>query len=76
MEPTNQFSDYPGVKVVPGRVGGKPTLGDSRVPAELVAECLDAGETPEEIAYYYMVPLKAVLDFKTYRDAHQPALKP
>jgi uncharacterized protein (DUF433 family) len=74
MERTNQFADYPGVIVTPGRVGGKPTLGDSRVPAELVAECLDAGETPEEIAYNYTLPLKAVLNFKTYRYAGQPAL--
>jgi len=59
----------------PGRVGGKPTLGDSRVPAELVAECLDAGETPEEISYNYTLPLEAVLEFKTYRDAQHLALK-
>ena len=73
---TNQFADYPGVKVMPGRVDGKPTLGESRVPAELVAECLDAGDAPQDIAYNYTVPLKSVLDFKTYRDAHRPTLKP
>lgn len=72
----NEFADYPGIVVQPGRVGGKPTLGESRVPAELVAESLDQGEKPEEIAYNYSLPLKAVLDFKTYRDAQQPALKP
>ncbi|MFL6449680.1 MAG: DUF433 domain-containing protein [Bryobacteraceae bacterium] len=72
----NEFADYPGVVVQPGRVGGKPTLGESRVPAELVAESLDHGEKPEEIAYNYSLPLEAVLDFKTYKDAHQPALKP
>lgn len=72
----NEFADYPGIVVQPGRVSGKPTLGESRVPAELVAQSLDDGEKPEEIAYNYSLPLKAVLDFKTYRDAHQPALKP
>ena len=72
----NEFAEYPGVVVKPGRVGGKPTLGESRVPAELVADCLDQGEKPEEVAYNYSLPLKAVLDFKVYREAHQPALKP
>lgn len=78
----SEFADYPGVDLQPEddpsgwRVGGVPTLGKSRVPAELVAECLDEGETPEEVAYNYTLPLKQVLDFKAYRDAHQPALKP
>ncbi len=72
--PENEFSQYPGVVVQIGRVGGRPTLGESRVPAEQVAECLDAGETPQEIAYNYSLPLEAVVDFKTYRDAHKPAL--
>ena len=71
-----EFEEFPGVLVKLGRVGGKPTLGESRVPAELVADCLDTGETPEEVAYNYSLPLKAVLEFKTYRDAHQPAPKP
>jgi hypothetical protein len=30
MESTNDFMKYPGVVVLPGRVGGKPTLGESR----------------------------------------------
>jgi uncharacterized protein (DUF433 family) len=76
MESNNPFGDYPGVVVMPGRVGGKPTLGDSRVPADLIAECLDEGESPEEIAFNYTVPLEDVLKFKMYRDAHAPALKP
>ena len=72
----NEFVEYPGVVVRPGRVGGKPTLGESRVPAELVADCLDHGEEPDEVAYNYSLPLRAVLDFNAYRDARQPALKP
>lgn len=59
-----------------GRVGGKPTLGNSRVPVELIAECLDEGESAEEIAFNYTVPLEDVLNFKIYRDAHAPALQP
>ena len=72
----NEFADDPGIVVQPGRVGGKPTIGKSRVPAELVAECLDEGETPEQIAYNYDLKLSDVLPFKQYRDAHQPANRP
>ena len=75
MQSKNAYADYPGVVVTPGRVGGKPTLGDSRVPAELIAKCLDEGESPEEIAFNYTVKLQDVLNFKTYRDARAPALK-
>lgn len=71
----NDFTDYPGVVVQPGRVGGKPTLGQSRVPAELVADCLDHGETPEEVADNYDLQVSDVLQFKQYRDALQPAFK-
>ncbi len=76
MESDNPYADYPGVVVMPGRVGGRPTLGDSRVPADLIAECLAEGESPEEIAFNYTVPLEDVLNFKRHRDAHIPALKP
>ncbi len=72
----SEFAEYPGVVVRPDRVGGNPTLGESRVPAKLVAECLDNGESIEAIAYNYTLPLELVLEFKAYRDAHQPALKP
>ena len=61
---------------MPGRVGGKPTLGNSRVPVELIAECLDEGESPEEIAFNYTVRLEDVLNFKTYRDSRARALQP
>jgi uncharacterized protein (DUF433 family) len=46
------------------RPGWRPTLGNSRVPADLIAECLDEGESPEEIAFNYRVPLEEVLNFK------------
>lgn len=65
----NAYGDYPGVEQLPGRLSGKPVLKGTRVPAELVAECLDAGETPEEIAYNYTLQLQDVLNFKAYREA-------
>jgi uncharacterized protein (DUF433 family) len=54
----NPYSDYPGVEQVPDRLGGKPVLKGTRVPAELVSECLDTGEAPEEIAYNYTLKLE------------------
>ena len=74
MTSDESYSDYPGVVVMPGRVGGKPTLGESRVPAELVAECLDEGETPEEVADNYDLKLKDVLNFKIHRDSRKLAV--
>jgi len=59
---------------MPGRVGGKPTLGESRVPTELVAECLDEGETPEDAVDNYDFKLADVLKFKLYRDSNKPAV--
>lgn len=70
----NEFAEYPGVVVLAGRVGGKPTLGESRVPAALVAECLDEGDPAEEIAENYDLNLADVLRFKVYRDGHKPAV--
>ena len=39
------------VEVVPGKVSGVPLIKNTRVPADLVAENLEAGESVEEVAY-------------------------
>ncbi len=67
------WSDYAGVERIEGKVGGKPLLKNTRVPADLVVECLDGGETPQEIASNYRLKLQDVLNLKAYRDTHQPA---
>ncbi len=67
------WTDYNGVERVPGRLGGQPVLRGTRVPADLIAECLDGGETPHEITYNYTLKLQDVLNFKAYRDTHQAA---
>lgn len=67
------WSDYKGVERIEGKLGGKPLLKDTRVSADLVAECLDGGETPEEIASNYHLKLQDVLNLKAYRDSHQSA---
>jgi hypothetical protein len=45
------------VQRVAGRVSGVPTLRDSRPPADSIDSNFDAGETPEEIANMYEVPI-------------------
>lgn len=67
------WSGYDGVETIPGKVSGVPLLKGTRVPAEQVAECLDAGETVAEIAYNYDLRAADVLRLKVYRDSHQPA---
>ena len=69
------WSDYDGVEIIPGKVGGQPLLKDTRVPADLVAECLEAGETVEEIAYNYDLEAADVLRLKLFIDSHQPTLQ-
>jgi uncharacterized protein (DUF433 family) len=64
------------VEVVPGKVSGVPLIKNTRVPADLVAESLEAGETVEEVAYNYDLDPDDVRGVKRFRDAHQPALRP
>lgn len=72
----NPYQDYDGVEMIEGKVSGMPLLKGSRVPADLVAECLDEGETVAEIAYNYTLNPADVLRFKLYRESLRPALKP
>jgi uncharacterized protein (DUF433 family) len=50
---TNPYQNYDGVEVVPGKVSSAPVLKGTRVAADLLAECLDKGDTVSEIAYNY-----------------------
>jgi uncharacterized protein (DUF433 family) len=70
----NRYGGYPGVEQVHDRLGGTPVLKGTRVPVDLVAECLDAGDTPEDIAYNYTLELEDVLKFKAFREAHDLAM--
>jgi uncharacterized protein (DUF433 family) len=65
---------YDGVEAIPGKVSGVPVIKGTRVQAELVAECLDDGESVETIASTY-AGLKPVdiLRFKLSRDSHRMA---
>jgi len=66
------WSGYDGVEVIPGKVSGAALLIGTRVPADLVADCLDDGETVEEIAYNYDPKPADILRLKLYMDSHQP----
>jgi hypothetical protein len=45
---TNPYQNYDGVEVVPGKVSSAPVLKGTRVAADLLAECLDKGDTVSE----------------------------
>ena len=47
------WSDCALVEAVAGKVGGKPVVRGTRVPADTIPEAAELGETPEEIAWNY-----------------------
>jgi len=63
------------VEVIPGKVNGVPLIKGTRVPADLVAESLDAGETIERVAYNYDLKTADILRLKLFRDSHHAALR-
>jgi len=58
------------VEIVPGKVSGVPLVRNTRVPAETVAESAELGESPQEIAYNYDLPLEDVLAILAYAQVH------
>ncbi len=62
-----------GVEVIEGKVSGVPLLKNTRVPADLVAECLEAGETIEEIAYNYRLTPEDIVRLSLYMKGQQAA---
>ena len=55
---------------IPGKLGGRPVIKNTRVEADLVPESIDLGQTPEQIAAIYRLKLKDVLGVKDYYVAH------
>ena len=70
------WSGCESVEVVPGKVSGVPLIKNTRVPADLVAESLEAGESVEEVAYNYDLKTADVLSLKRFRDTHEPVFRP
>lgn len=70
------WKDCPSVQVDPGKLNGEPTIGPYRLEARTVVECEELGETPEEIAGDYGVPLEDVKAVIGYYHARQAQTTP
>lgn len=73
MEP-DFWKDCSAVESVPGRLGGRPVVKDSRVAAETIVESEELGETAEETASNYGLKLEDVLDIRSYAHRRNAAL--
>ncbi len=71
---TDFWKDCPAVETVPGRLGGRPVVKNSRVAAETILESEELGETAEETAYNYGLKLQEVLDILSYAHLRNAAL--
>jgi uncharacterized protein (DUF433 family) len=64
----------PVVETVPGRLGGRPVVKDSRVAADTILEAEELGETAEETARNYGLKLQDVIDIRSYAHNRNAAL--
>jgi uncharacterized protein (DUF433 family) len=58
------------------KLHGRPTVGPYRVAAQTIVECEQLGQTPEEIADDYGLPLDKVEAILSYYHVRQPELTP
>jgi uncharacterized protein (DUF433 family) len=71
------WKDCPLVEAAQGRMAGRPVVRDSRVLADTILECAELGETPQEIAEDYRLPLNDVEKLLVYAALHsEPATVP
>lgn len=68
------WKDCAAVEIVPGRLGGRPVVKDSRVAADTIVESEQLGETAEETAYNYGLKIQDVLDIRSYAHRRRSAL--
>jgi uncharacterized protein (DUF433 family) len=68
------WSECPYVEVIPGKVSGVPLVRNSRVPADLVLENHELGESVEDIAYNYDLQPTEILGVLSYA-SRRTALK-
>ncbi|MGA8029433.1 MAG: DUF433 domain-containing protein [Bryobacteraceae bacterium] len=64
------------VEAIPGKLGGRPVIKDTRVEADLIPESIELGQTPEQIAATYRLKLKDVLGVKDYYFAQVDSAAP
>ena len=76
MDRNLDWKDCELVEVVPGKVSGVPLIKGTRVPVDQVLASKDGGESIEEIAYNFDLDPEDIIAVLSYRDSHQPALRP
>lgn len=64
------------MQVDPQKLHGEPTVGPYRVAVRTVIEAEELGQSPEETADDYGLPLDKVKAVLRYYHARQPALSP
>ena len=67
------WKSCPEVKVRPGYVHGAPTVGDSRVPVETIENGYELGQTPEELAADYDLPVEPIRAIFAHLRKHEHA---
>jgi len=58
------------IVAAPGVCGGEPTIKYRRLRAADIIGCLEAGDTPEEIARNYRLPLEAIAEVIARQDVY------
>jgi uncharacterized protein (DUF433 family) len=61
----------PEIEIDDQKLHGEPTIGPYRVAARTIIECEELGDTPEEIAEDYRLPLEKVKAVLAYYHAHE-----
>jgi uncharacterized protein (DUF433 family) len=65
------------VESVPGKVGGKPVVKGTRVPAETILVDEELGASPEETHESFpSVSVEAIRSILAYAHSHRPQLQP
>ena len=62
------------VETIPGRLGGRPVVKNSRVAADTIVEAEELGETAEETADNYGLDVQDVLEIRSYAHHQKAAL--
>jgi uncharacterized protein (DUF433 family) len=70
------WKDCPIVQVDPERMHGEPTLRDYRLAVETLEQGYELGQTAEELASDYRVPIEDVRVIFEHIRKHQPLLVP
>jgi uncharacterized protein (DUF433 family) len=76
MSDDDFWRDCPDIEQDPEKLHGEPTVGPYRVAVRTVIECDELGETSEEIADDYGLPLDKVRSILSYYHSRQPEPAP